>query len=80
MNMMQYRDFHYSDSDTFSPNNGNAATATIKETEIDEEYETKRVEQLESGEQKKKILYLSPKFRKSKRRNINLILPIGQIN
>ena len=36
MNMMQYRDFHYSDSDTFSPNNGNAATAPIKETEIDE--------------------------------------------
>ena len=48
--MMQYRDFHYSDSDTFSPNNGNAATAPIKETEIDEEYETKLIEQLESGE------------------------------
>lgn len=48
MNMMQYRDFHYSDSDTLD--NGNAATAPIAETKIDEEYETKLVEQLKNGE------------------------------
>ena len=49
MNMMQYRDFHYSDSDNFE-NAGNAATAPIAKTEIDEEYETKLLQQLESGE------------------------------
>lgn len=47
MNMMQYRDFHYSDSD--NPEN-NAATAPIAETKIDEEYETKLIAQLEAGE------------------------------
>ena len=45
--MMQYRDFHYSDSD--NPEN-NAATAPIAETKIDEEYETKLIAQLEAGE------------------------------
>jgi len=48
MNMMQYRDFHYSDSDTLD--NGNAATIPIAETKIDEEYETKLLQQLENGE------------------------------
>ena len=48
MNMMQYRDFHYSDSDTLD--NGNAATAPIAEIEIDEEYEAKLLSQLEAGE------------------------------
>lgn len=47
MNMMQYRDFHYSDSDNLS--NGNAATAPIAEAKIDEEYETKLLQQLENG-------------------------------
>lgn len=47
MNMMQYRDFHYSDSD--NPEN-NAATAPIAETVIDEEYEAKLLSQLEAGE------------------------------
>jgi len=47
MNMMQYRDFHYSDSD--NPEN-NAATAPIAETVIDEEYEAKLLAQLEAGE------------------------------
>ena len=45
--MMQYRDFHYSDSD--NPEN-NAATAPIVETQIDEEYEAKLLSQLENGE------------------------------
>lgn len=47
MNMMQYRDFHYSDSD--NPEN-NAATAPIAETQIDEEYEAKLLAQLQAGE------------------------------
>ncbi len=50
MNMMQYRDFHYSDSDNFDANNGNAATAPVANTKIDEEYEAKLLSQLESGE------------------------------
>ena len=49
MNMMQYRDFHYSDSDSFE-STGNAATAPVAKTEIDEEYEAKLLQQLESGE------------------------------
>ena len=48
MNMMQYRDFHYSDSDTLD--SGNAATAPIAQAKIDEEYEAKLVQQLENGE------------------------------
>ena len=47
MNMMQYRDFHYSDSD--NPED-NAATAPVAKTEIDEEYEAKLLQQLEAGE------------------------------
>ena len=41
--MMQYRDFHYSDSD--NPED-NAATAPVAKTEIDEEYEAKLLQQL----------------------------------
>lgn len=48
--MMQYRDFHYSDSDNFDAGHGNAATAPIEETQIDEEYEAKLIQQLENGE------------------------------
>ena len=48
--MMQYRDFHYSDSDSFDSSNGNAATAPIANTQIDEEYEAKLVQQLQNGE------------------------------
>lgn len=48
MNMMQYRDFHYSDSDTLD--SGNAATAPIAQAKIDEEYEAKLVQQLKNGE------------------------------
>ena len=47
MNMMQYRDFHYSDSD--NPED-NAATAPVAKTEIDEEYEANLLQRLEAGE------------------------------
>ena len=45
--MMQYRDFHYADSD--NPED-NAATAPVAKTEIDEEYEAKLLQRLEAGE------------------------------
>ena len=47
MNMTQYRDLHYSDSEKLSQN---AATAPIAEVKIDDEYENKLKEQLATGE------------------------------
>ena len=50
MNMMQYRDFHYSDSDNLEANRGNAATTPVAEAVIDDEFEAKLLAQLEAGE------------------------------
>ena len=47
MNMTQYKDLHYSDSEQLSQN---AATAPIAEVQIDEDYENKLKEQLAAGE------------------------------
>ena len=48
--MMQYRDFHYSDSDNLEANRGNAATTPVAEAVIDDEFEAKLLAQLEAGE------------------------------
>ena len=50
MNMTQYRDFHYSDSESLEANGGNAATTPVAETVIDDEFEAKLLAQLEAGE------------------------------